>query len=100
MRQIDDQPEIEAESANQTETETELKIEQVNLDSVPIKRPDLEKPYVIRNFFKEIRRVSWPTKGKHFRYLFWMFLFLIFLIAFFALVSLGAIEILKMMGAR
>lgn len=62
--------------------------------------PDLNKPYVLRNFFKEIRRISWPNKAKNYRYLFWMLFFVVFLIAFFALISLGATEIIKLIGAN
>lgn len=73
-----------------------------HLDVQPnnVSNPDLEKPYAVRNFFKEVKRISWPTKAKNHRYLLWMFLFITFLIAFFALVSLGATEIIKTIGAN
>ena len=73
-----------------------------HLDVQPsnVLNPDLEKSYAVRNFFKEVKRISWPTKAKNHRYLLWMFLFITFLIAFFALVSLGATEIIKTIGAN
>lgn len=77
-----------------------LGIDDLETENNIFKKPDLEKPYPVRNFFKEIKRISWPTKAKNHRYLLWMFLFISFLIAFFALVSLGATEIIKIMGAN
>ncbi len=59
-----------------------------------------EKAYPIRNFVKEIKRVSWPTSKKNYKYFFWIFVFIIFLIAFFALISWGATELIKAMGAN
>lgn len=64
------------------------------------KAPDLEKPYVIRNFLKEIRRITWPVKKKNYNYFFFTFVFIVFLIAFFALVSSGTTEIIKLIGAN
>ena len=77
-----------------------LGIDDLETENNIFKKPDLEKPYPVRNFFKEIKRISWPTKAKNHRYLLWRFLFISFLIAFFALVSLGATEIIKIMGAN
>lgn len=71
-----------------------------NQDKNNIKTPNLEKPYAIRNFVKEIKRVTWPTKKKNYRYFLLIFVFIIFLIGFFALVSLGANEIIKNIGAN
>lgn len=64
------------------------------------KHPDVEKPYVTRNFFKELKRVSWPTKKKNHIYFLWTLLFIIVLVALFALVSFGALEIIKLIGAK
>lgn len=64
------------------------------------KTPNLDKPYPVRNFIKEIKRVSWPTKKKNYVYFLLIFLLIIFLIIFFALVSLGATEIIKNIGAN
>ena len=58
-----------------------------------------EKAYPIRNFFKELKRVSWPTGKKNYKYFFLIFVFIIFLIAFFALISWGAQELIKSIGA-
>lgn len=69
-------------------------------EQTKVKTPNLEKPYVVRNFVKEIKRISWPTKKKNYRYFMWTFVFIIFLIAFFAVVSLGATEIIKSIGAK
>ncbi|MGL5617552.1 MAG: preprotein translocase subunit SecE [Metamycoplasmataceae bacterium] len=59
-----------------------------------------EKPYVIRNFKKELKRVKWPLEKKHNKNFFYIFLFIIFLTGFFALISLGATELIELMGAK
>ncbi|MGL4252351.1 MAG: preprotein translocase subunit SecE [Metamycoplasmataceae bacterium] len=59
-----------------------------------------EKPYVIRNFKKELKRVRWPLEKKHNKSFFYIFLFIIFLTGFFALISLGATELIELMGAK
>ncbi len=59
-----------------------------------------EKPHPVRNFFKELKRVTWPTEKKNYKYFFWVFVFIIFLIAFFALISWGATELWKAIGAN
>lgn len=61
---------------------------------------DQSKPYAIRNFNKEIKRISWPTSKKKYKYFFLIFVFIIFLIAIFALISWGATELVKWMGAN
>ncbi|MGL5204954.1 MAG: preprotein translocase subunit SecE [Metamycoplasmataceae bacterium] len=70
--------------------------ESLNVDNVALK----EKPYVIRNFKKELKRVKWPVEKKHNKSFFYIFLFIIFLTGFFALVSLGATELIELMGAK
>ena len=90
---------LESESIEMQDAK-HLQIDELKTENGVLKRPDLDKPYPVRNFFKEIKRISWPTKAKNHRYLLWMFLFISFLIAFFALVSLGATEIIKIMGAN
>lgn len=74
--------------------------EQNNKNNNFEKTPNKEKGYPVRNFFKELKRVSWPTNKKNYKYFFWIFVFIIFLIAFFALISWGAKEILESIGAN
>ncbi len=62
--------------------------------------PNKEKAYPVRNFFKELKRVSWPTTKKHYKYFFWIFVFIIFLVGLFALISWGASELIEAMGAK
>lgn len=62
--------------------------------------PNKEKPYPIRNFFKELKRVIWPTSKKNYKYFFWIFMFIISLVVFFALISWGATELVKLIGAK
>lgn len=62
--------------------------------------PNKEKPYPIRNFFKELKRVIWPTSKKNYKYFFWIFMFIISLVVFFALISWGATELVKLIGAN
>lgn len=64
------------------------------------KSPNKEKPYAVRNFFKELKRVTWPTSKKNYKYFFLIFVFIIFLIILFALISFGATELIKWMGAN
>ena len=65
-----------------------------------INKPDVSKPYVFRNFFKEMKRVSWPTKKKNWVYFLLTFLFIIVLVIFFALISFGASKIIELIGAK
>lgn len=58
------------------------------------------KPYVMRNFNKELKRVKWPTERKHNKNFFYIFIFILFLTGFFALISLGATELIELMGAK
>ncbi|MBD5423053.1 MAG: preprotein translocase subunit SecE [Mycoplasma sp.] len=60
--------------------------------------PDKEKAYPVRNFFKELKRVSWPTSKKNYKYFFLVFVFIIFLVIFFALISWCVSELWKWMG--
>lgn len=62
--------------------------------------PNKEKPYPVRNFFKELKRVIWPTSKKNYKYFFWIFMFIISLVVFFALISWGAAELVKLIGAK
>lgn len=66
----------------------------------PTHGPNKEKPYPIRNFFKELKRVIWPTSKKNYKYFFWIFVFIISLVVFFAFVSWGATELIKLIGAK
>lgn len=77
-----------------------LKDEKQDLDNQIEKSPNKEKPYVIRNFFKELKRISWPTGKKKYKYFFFIFVFIIFLIGLFALISWGATELIKLIGAK
>lgn len=70
------------------------------LNNIDNKKPNLEKPYPVRNFVKEIKRVSWPTKKKNNIYFIYVLLLIVFLVIFFALVSLGATQIIKSIGAK
>lgn len=101
MNQEQQENKVEEELMNESVETIEMEAAK-HLDVQPsnVSAPDLEKPYAVRNFFKEVKRISWPTKAKNHRYLLWMFLFITFLIAFFALVSLGATEIIKTIGAN
>lgn len=101
MNQEQQENKVEEEVINESAETIEMEAAK-HLDVQPsnVSAPDLEKPYAVRNFFKEVKRISWPTKAKNHRYLLWMFLFITFLIAFFALVSLGATEIIKTIGAN
>ncbi len=58
------------------------------------------KPYVMRNFIKELKRVRWPTDKQHNKNFLYIFIFIILLTGFFALVSLGATELIKLIGAK
>ena len=71
-----------------------------NTEVGPNVGPNKEKAYPVRNFFKELKRVNWPTTKKNYKYFFLIFVFIIFLVAFFALVSWGATELVKLMGAK
>lgn len=62
--------------------------------------PNKSKPYPVRNFFKELKRVTWPTKKSNYKYFLWVFVFVIFLVLLFALISWGATELIKLMGAN
>ena len=73
---------------------------QKNIDNNEEISPNKEKPYTVRNFFKELKRVSWPVKKENYKYFFWIFVFIIFLILFFALISWGATELIKWIGAN
>lgn len=79
------------ETPNSTEKEKNDDVE---------KKPNQSKAYPVRNFFKELKRVSWPTSKKNYKYFFWVFVFIIFLVVFFALISWGANEIIKLIGAN
>ncbi|MGL6125049.1 MAG: preprotein translocase subunit SecE [Metamycoplasmataceae bacterium] len=58
------------------------------------------KPYVMRNFYKELKRVKWPTEKKHNMSFLYIFIFILFLTGFFALISLGVTELIELMGAK
>lgn len=100
MNQEQEEKEVEEVMNESVETIEMEAAKHLDVQPSNVSTPDLEKPYAVRNFFKEVKRISWPTKAKNHRYLLWMFLFITFLIAFFALVSLGATEIIKTIGAN
>lgn len=85
-KNLDSQNTINEQQTNQEQTNTSF--------------PDTNKPYATRNFVKEIKRISWPTKKKHYRYFFITLIFLVCLVAFFALVTFGAKEILDWIGVK
>lgn len=58
------------------------------------------KPYVLKNFEKELKRTKWPIQKKHHNSFIYIFVFIIMLTAFFAIVSLGATELIKAIGAN
>ncbi len=58
------------------------------------------KPYVIRNFKKELKRVRWPIDKHHNKNFLYIFIFIILLTGFFALVSLGATQLIELIGAK
>ncbi len=58
------------------------------------------KPHVMKNFEKELKRTKWPTDKKNNKNFFLIFVFILILTGFFALISLGATEIIKLIGAK
>lgn len=58
------------------------------------------KPYVIRNFKKELKRVKWPVEKNHNKNFLYIFIFIIFLTGFFALISFGATQLIELIGAK
>ncbi len=61
---------------------------------------EITKPYVMRNFKKELKRVRWPIQKKHNKNFLYIFVFVLVLTGFFALVSLGATQLIEIMGAK
>lgn len=59
-----------------------------------------EKAYVTRNFVKEIKRIKWPLDSKKQKVFLWTFILIAVLIGFFALISFGADEFVKWIGAK
>lgn len=59
-----------------------------------------EKAYVSRNFIKEIKRIKWPLDLKKQKIFLWTFILIAVLIGFFALISFGADELIKVIGAK
>ncbi|MGL4343037.1 MAG: preprotein translocase subunit SecE [Metamycoplasmataceae bacterium] len=59
-----------------------------------------QKPYVFRNFFKEIKRINWPFDEKKQKNFLLTFLLIIILLLFFSLISFGANELIQAMGAK
>lgn len=66
-----------------------------NIDVTPI-----TKPYVMKNFEKELKRTKWPVQKKHNKNFGYIFIFIIVLTGFFALISLVATELMKLIGAN
>lgn len=87
---------------NNVQLNPEKENEQINqqIETEVNESPFKEKPYPIRNFFKELKRVIWPTSKKNYKYFFWIFMFIISLVVFFALISWGAAELVKLIGAK
>ena len=65
-----------------------------------IHEPDKTKAYPIRNFVKELKRITWPTSKKNWLYFFLVFVFIIFLVIIFAAVSWCKSQIWTMIGAN
>jgi len=62
--------------------------------------PKQMKPYVMKNFAKELKRVKWPVQKKHNKKFLQIFVFIIILTGLFALISLGATQIIELIGAE
>ena len=73
---------------------------QITLFSMGLENNSKDKNQVFTNFFKELKRVTWPTKKSNYKYFLWVFVFVVFLVLLFALVSWGATELIKLMGAN
>lgn len=58
------------------------------------------KPYVMRNFKKELKRVKWPTEKTQHKNFIYIFIFILFLTGFFALISFGATQLIELIGAK
>ncbi len=65
-----------------------------------IHEPNKSKAYPIRNFLKEIKRITWPMSKKNWLYFFLVFVFIIFLVIIFAIVSWCTNQIWNMIGAN
>ncbi len=61
---------------------------------------EITKPYVMRNFKKELKRVRWPIQKKHNKNFLSIFVFILVLTGFFALISFGATELIEIIGAK
>lgn len=83
-----------------SDKEKENQKEQGLNKTLDLKIPNKEKAYPVRNFFKELKRVSWSPKKNNYKYFFWVFVFIIVLIILFAAVSWVASEIIKLIGAN
>lgn len=84
---------------NTTFTTNEQIHEQEN-KKTKICAPDKSKAYPIRNFFKELKRITWPTTKKNWLYFFLVFVFIIFLVIVFAVVSWCTNQIWTVIGAN
>ncbi|MBR3347837.1 MAG: preprotein translocase subunit SecE [Mycoplasmataceae bacterium] len=87
------------EKIDNTTSDKNYQVKKNKLDKLNFE-PDKSKPYPVRNFFKELKRVTWPTKKSNYKYFLWVFVFVVFLVLLFALVSWGATELIKLMGAN
>ncbi len=63
-------------------------------------QPNKNKAYPVRNFFKELKRIIWPTSKKNWKYFFLVFAFIIFLVIIFAVVSWCVNGIWNVIGAN
>ncbi|MGL5358052.1 MAG: preprotein translocase subunit SecE [Metamycoplasmataceae bacterium] len=63
-------------------------------------KEEKQKAYILRNFFKEIKRIRWPFDFKKEKNFLLVFVFIMFLIGFFFLISFISGQFINLIGAQ
>ncbi|MGL5522282.1 MAG: preprotein translocase subunit SecE [Metamycoplasmataceae bacterium] len=63
-------------------------------------KEEKQKAYILRNFFKEIKRIRWPLDFKKEKNFLLVFVFIMFLIGFFFLISFISGQFINLIGAQ